>query len=126
MPLPARSQRRRRSVRHHRRAADEDCRPRAQCQLPRPVPAGPRAPAAATQNCDGGPQRGAKIVPLSSITGVASEAQLAAYAASKAALISLCETLNLEESGNGVSATAVSPGYVDTDMATWKEDQISR
>lgn len=72
------------------------------------------------------PKHGAKIVALSSITGVAGEPQLAAYGASKAALISLCETLNLEESGNGVSATAISPGYVDTDMADWKEGQISR
>lgn len=69
---------------------------------------------------------GAKIVALSSITGVAAEAELAAYGASKAALISLCETLNLEESSNGVSATAISPGYVDTDMAGWKEGEISR
>ncbi|MPY80834.1 MAG: SDR family NAD(P)-dependent oxidoreductase [Actinophytocola sp.] len=72
------------------------------------------------------PQRGAKIVALSSITGVVSEPQLAAYGASKAALISLYETLNLEESGNGVAATAISPGYVDTDMAAWQEEHISR
>lgn len=72
------------------------------------------------------PDRGAKIVALSSITGVASEPQLAAYGAGKAALISLCETLNLEESVNGVTATAISPGYVDTDMAAWRADEIPR
>ncbi|UAK35268.1 SDR family NAD(P)-dependent oxidoreductase [Nocardia asteroides] len=71
-------------------------------------------------------ERGAKIVALASITGVAAEAGLAAYGATKAALISLCETVSLEESGNGVSATAVSPGYVDTDMTAWKRDVLDR
>ncbi|WP_280497681.1 SDR family NAD(P)-dependent oxidoreductase [Nocardia asiatica] len=69
-------------------------------------------------------ERGAKIIALASITGVAGEAGLAAYGATKAALISLCETVSLEESGNGVSATAVSPGYVDTDMTAWKRDVL--
>ncbi|MFI2475682.1 SDR family oxidoreductase [Nocardia xishanensis] len=70
------------------------------------------------------PARGAKIIALASITGVAGEAGLAAYGATKAALISLCETVSLEESGNGVSATAISPGYVDTDMTAWKHDEL--
>ncbi|MBB3039436.1 SDR family NAD(P)-dependent oxidoreductase [Hoyosella altamirensis] len=71
------------------------------------------------------PDRGAKIIALASITGVASEAQLSAYGASKAALISLCETVTLEESVNGVTASAISPGYVDTDMAQWKHDAVA-
>jgi 3-oxoacyl-[acyl-carrier protein] reductase len=78
--------------------------------------------AAAQQN----PARGAKIIALSSITGVTGEANLAAYGASKAALISLCETICLEESRNGVAATAISPGYVDTDMSAWKRGQLDR
>ncbi|TGD86602.1 SDR family oxidoreductase [Mycolicibacterium sp. CH28] len=67
---------------------------------------------------------GAKIVVLSSITGVYAEPALAAYGASKAALISLVEALNIEESAAGVCATAVAPGYVDTDMAAWVHDRI--
>lgn len=70
------------------------------------------------------PDRGAKIVAISSITGVVSEAGLAAYGATKAALISLCQSLSVEESASGVSATAVSPGYVDTDMSAWMHDQL--
>ncbi|MVU80707.1 SDR family NAD(P)-dependent oxidoreductase [Nocardia sp. ET3-3] len=69
-------------------------------------------------------ERGAKIIALASITGVAGEAGLAAYGASKAALISLCETVSLEESPRGVSATAISPGYVDTAMTAWKHDVL--
>ncbi|RDI46371.1 SDR family NAD(P)-dependent oxidoreductase [Nocardia mexicana] len=70
------------------------------------------------------PQRGAKIVAISSITGVAGEPGLSAYGATKAALISLCETVSLEESARGVSATALSPGYVDTDMSAWKHGEL--
>lgn len=64
------------------------------------------------------PKNGARIVALASITGVAAEPGLSAYGASKAALISLCEAFSLEESENGVSATAISPGYVATDMTS--------
>ncbi|MGQ4614487.1 SDR family NAD(P)-dependent oxidoreductase [Nocardia sp. R7R-8] len=78
------------------------------------------------KSADDDRERGAKIVALASITGVAGEAGLAAYGATKAALISLCETVSLEESANGVSATAISPGYVDTDMTAWKRDVLDR
>lgn len=69
--------------------------------------------------------RGAKIIALASISGVVGEAGLAAYGATKAALISLCETVTLEESAHGVAATALSPGYVDTDMTEWKRDTLA-
>jgi 3-oxoacyl-[acyl-carrier protein] reductase len=68
--------------------------------------------------------RGAKIIAIASITGMAAEIGLAAYGACKAALISLCESITISEGGNGVTATAISPGYVDTDMSAWVHDQI--
>ncbi|QKZ16032.1 SDR family NAD(P)-dependent oxidoreductase [Streptomyces chartreusis] len=71
------------------------------------------------------PAHGAKVIGLSSITGVYSEAGLAAYGASKAALRSLCHSVNAEAAKDGVSATAISPGYVDTDMAAWQHDRIA-
>ncbi|MFC9789622.1 SDR family oxidoreductase [Rhodococcus sp. NPDC127528] len=71
------------------------------------------------------PGRGAKVIALASITGVYAEHGLAVYGATKAALISLVQTLNAEESGNGVCATAISPAYVDTDMSAWKHGQIA-
>ncbi|HEY5857078.1 MAG TPA: SDR family oxidoreductase [Aldersonia sp.] len=70
------------------------------------------------------PAHGAKVVGLSSITGVYAERGLAAYGATKAALISLMGTLSAEESGNGVTATAIAPAYVDTDMSDWIKDTI--
>jgi 3-oxoacyl-[acyl-carrier protein] reductase len=70
------------------------------------------------------PERGAKIVAIASITGVVAERGVAAYGASKAALVSLCEAVNLEASVHGVTATAIAPGYVDTDMTAWMHDKI--
>jgi 3-oxoacyl-[acyl-carrier protein] reductase len=70
------------------------------------------------------PAHTAKIIALASITGVASEPALAAYGASKAALISLCQSVTIDEAGTGVTATAISPGYVDTDMTAWKHDEL--
>lgn len=72
----------------------------------------------------GRPGQGAKIIALSSIGGIYAEPQLAAYGASKAGLISLCRSVNMEESSAGVSATAIAPGYVDTEMSKWVHEQI--
>ncbi|MCF8608785.1 SDR family oxidoreductase [Gordonia sp. HY285] len=66
---------------------------------------------------------GAKVIAISSITGVYPEPNLIAYGSTKAALISMCETFNLEESVNGVSATSICPGYVDTDMSEWTKGE---
>jgi 3-oxoacyl-[acyl-carrier protein] reductase len=61
---------------------------------------------------------------LSSVAGVYPEPGLAAYGASKAALIALCQSINAEVSAAGVTATAICPGYVDTDMTAWMRDRI--
>ncbi|MDI9914090.1 SDR family oxidoreductase [Rhodococcus sp. IEGM 1379] len=73
---------------------------------------------------DADPDGGAKVIALSSMAGVYAEGGLAVYGATKAALLSVVEALNAEESGNGVSATAIAPGYVDTDMSAWTQDRI--
>lgn len=70
------------------------------------------------------PGRGARVIALASITGAYAEPGLAAYGATKAAVLSLVETLNAEESQHGVTATAVAPGYVETDMTAWVRDQV--
>jgi len=44
---------------------------------------------------------------------------LSIYGASKAAVISFTRSLNGELDGDGVRATALCPGFVDTDMAAW-------
>jgi NAD(P)-dependent dehydrogenase (short-subunit alcohol dehydrogenase family) len=59
------------------------------------------------------------IVNVSSIAGTIAAPGLAAYGASKAALISLTRSLNAELDGAGVRACAICPGFVDTPMAAW-------
>lgn len=41
-----------------------------------------------------------------------------------AALLSLVNTFNAEEASNGVSGSAIAPGYVETEMSEWVREQI--
>jgi 3-oxoacyl-[acyl-carrier protein] reductase len=59
------------------------------------------------------------IVNIASIAGTIPTPTLGAYGATKAAVISLTRTLNAELDDDGVRATAICPGFVDTAMATW-------
>lgn len=59
------------------------------------------------------------VVNLASIAGTVPTPGLAAYGATKAALIALTRTLAREEAESGVRATALCPGFVDTRMAAW-------
>lgn len=70
------------------------------------------------------PGRGGRIIAMTSLEGVHPEPGLAAYGSSKAALISLVTAINAEEGANGISASAISPGFVDTDMSAWVADAI--
>jgi NAD(P)-dependent dehydrogenase (short-subunit alcohol dehydrogenase family) len=59
------------------------------------------------------------VINLASIAGTIATPGLATYGAAKAALIALTRSLVREESDNGVRATALCPGFVDTPMTTW-------
>lgn len=59
------------------------------------------------------------VVNLASIAGTIPTPGLASYGAAKAALIALTRSLDREEAENGVRATALCPGFVDTRMAEW-------
>jgi NAD(P)-dependent dehydrogenase (short-subunit alcohol dehydrogenase family) len=59
------------------------------------------------------------VVNLASIAGTIPTPGLAAYGASKAALISLTKSLNRELENDGVRLCAICPGFVDTPMASW-------
>jgi NAD(P)-dependent dehydrogenase (short-subunit alcohol dehydrogenase family) len=59
------------------------------------------------------------IVNLASIAGTMPTPGLAAYGATKAAVISLTRSLNEELDADGVRAIAICPGFVDTAMAGW-------
>jgi len=59
------------------------------------------------------------VINLSSIAGMTAAPGLAAYGAAKAGLISLTRSLNAEHRDDGIRATAICPGFVDTPMAAW-------
>jgi NAD(P)-dependent dehydrogenase (short-subunit alcohol dehydrogenase family) len=59
------------------------------------------------------------IVNLASIAGTVATPGLSVYGATKAAVISLTRTMNAELEDDGIRATAISPGFVDTPMAAW-------
>jgi len=60
-----------------------------------------------------------QIITLASIAGTIPTPGLAVYGATKAALISLTNSLNREEADNGVRATAICPAFVATKMTDW-------
>ena len=59
------------------------------------------------------------VVNIASIAGTNPAPGLAAYGASKAALISFTRSLNAELEDGGVRSTAICPAFVDTPMAQW-------
>jgi D-sorbitol dehydrogenase (acceptor) len=60
--------------------------------------------------------RGGKIINLSSQAGRRGEAFVAIYCASKAAVISLTQSMGLELIKKGIYVNAIAPGVVDTPM----------
>ncbi len=59
------------------------------------------------------------VVNLASIAGTAPTPGLTVYGATKAAVIALTRSQNLELEDAGVRAIALCPGFVDTAMARW-------
>ena len=68
-------------------------------------------------------QRGGRIVNVSSVVGITGNAGQANYAASKAGLIGLTKSLAAELGPRGVTANAVAPGFVETDMTADLPDE---
>ena len=67
-----------------------------------------------------------RVIAISSLEALHPEPGLAAYGAATAALSSLLSSINAEERLNGVVGTAISPGYVDTEMSDWVADRIPK
>ncbi|MGZ3157626.1 MAG: SDR family oxidoreductase [Burkholderiaceae bacterium] len=61
-------------------------------------------------------QRGGRLVGIGSVSGIRGLPGAEAYCASKAAVISYCESLRVELRSNGIKVVTLTPGYIDTPM----------
>jgi NAD(P)-dependent dehydrogenase (short-subunit alcohol dehydrogenase family) len=73
---------------------------------------------------EAGRDSGALIVNTASIAGKRPQGWLAAYSATKAAVIALTEATGSELAADGVRCTAVCPGFVDTPMTNWVKGEV--
>ena len=60
--------------------------------------------------------RGGSIVNIASVAGLHPVGRLSAYAAAKAALISLTKSMAIELARHQIRVNALAPGYIETDM----------
>lgn len=57
-----------------------------------------------------------RLVGIASVAGIRGLPGASAYSASKAAVISYCESLRVELRSSGVKVVTIAPGYIDTPM----------
>ena len=68
--------------------------------------------------------RWGRIVNISSVVGLLGNAGQANYAASKAGIIGLTKSVAREVANRGITANAVAPGYVETELTGGLSDEI--
>lgn len=61
-------------------------------------------------------RRACRLVGIGSVAGIRGLPGAEAYSASKAAVISYCESLRLELKRSGIKVVTIAPGYIDTPM----------
>jgi NAD(P)-dependent dehydrogenase (short-subunit alcohol dehydrogenase family) len=71
-------------------------------------------------------RRAGSIVNIGSITGHVGMAEIAPYAAAKAAVIQLTRTLALEMAPFGVRVNAIAPGFIDTPLTRQRSPESRR
>jgi NAD(P)-dependent dehydrogenase (short-subunit alcohol dehydrogenase family) len=72
---------------------------------------------------ESGHNGGSMLINTASIAGKRPQGWLAAYSATKAAVIALTEATGRELANDGVRCTAICPGFVDTPMTDWARGQ---
>jgi len=72
------------------------------------IPAMKRQAQAGSRDC--------RLVGIASVAGIRGLPGAGAYSASKAAVISYCESLRVELRGSGIKVVTLAPGYIDTPM----------
>lgn len=69
-------------------------------------------------------QKDARIINVASIIGLIGNAGQANYAASKAGLIGFTKSIAREFASRGVTANAIAPGFIATDMTSVLSDEV--
>jgi 3-oxoacyl-[acyl-carrier protein] reductase len=65
-----------------------------------------------------------RIIAISSVSGLAGNAGQANYAAAKAGILGFIKSVAREAASRGVTANAIAPGYIETDMTSALPEEI--
>ncbi len=68
----------------------------------------------------------ALIANTASIAGKSGQGWLAAYSATKFGVVGFTQALHKEHASDGIQATALCPGFVDTAMTDWVKDSVPK
>ena len=71
-------------------------------------------------------QRWGRIINIASVVGLIGNAGQANYSAAKAGIIGLTKTTAREVASRGVTANAVAPGFIDTEMTRKLSDNVKQ
>ena len=69
-------------------------------------------------------QRSGRIINIASVIGLIGNAGQSNYAASKAALIGFTKSVAKELAPRGITANAIAPGFIETDMTAALNDKV--
>jgi 3-oxoacyl-[acyl-carrier protein] reductase len=68
-------------------------------------------------------QRSGRVVSIASVVGLGGNAGQANYAASKAGMVGFTKSVAREVASRGITANAVAPGFIETDMTAAMTDK---
>jgi 3-oxoacyl-[acyl-carrier protein] reductase len=68
--------------------------------------------------------RGGRIINITSVVGLTGNAGQSNYAAAKAGLIGFTKSVAREMASRGITANAIAPGYIETDITSVLSDEI--